>query len=154
MTLLDDADLSTDLSVWVADFPEFQRSLILDLESNLGNLDAVAQAWTDAAIPDSAPRGGAHGKPRPLLDACRSVIYDKICSNDERHANDRAALQQQLGLKEQGILVGTTQFVSEQLDQAPAYVGPLVAIVLCSIVRATQEVWCRAEAQRRQSGTA
>ncbi len=124
---------------WLQCLPQYQKKVINELYSQLGDYDQVALAWLNASMSMNVPFGTEKG---------HSIFYEKLLdeieaffSGDERYKDAHLAILKESGATQNFIVGAISVALSPILGTSSVFLAPIIAIILVTIAKMGIRAW-------------
>lgn len=136
---------------WLQCLPQYQKNVLLELYSQLGDYDQVALSWLNASMPMNVPFGTERG---------HSIFYEKILdeieaflSGDERYKDSRLAMLKESGATQSFIIGAISAALAPILGTSSVFLAPIIAITLVTITKMGINAWLAMRKEKRSENS-
>ncbi|MFE2513935.1 hypothetical protein ACFXG9_00865 [Streptomyces mirabilis] len=137
-----------DDEIWLSDLPQYQSSAVTSLLSTGLGYEEAASAWmSGSTASNTAPFGTGLGL-KLFFDSFLDELHDFLCIG-RNYEQERNQLLSGFKPGQAGMAAYIAAAIAPQLDAAPSFLAPAVALLLCAIGKLSLGAWCRMQSERR-----
>ena len=140
--------ISGEQDFWLADLPGYQRQTVADMLAGGKTPEQVAAAGLNGGVAEQTAPFGAGAGANLYLEKVVDELHDFLCVGNT-YEQERAQIANGFKTGQTGLVATITAFIAPQLDSAPSFLAPAIAVLLCAISKIGLGAWCRVQTERR-----